>query len=452
MPEEPIRAPLPSGESHKFDMYDGYSGVKKTGRDSYFAVVWLRDAEGNIDGSATFDFREVERLRRSEFNVYMEAKLQCGTSAKEWTGRINLASASAREGVVRAFSRMFKGKEFDSCLSMAISALGKTLDKEPRSKALWQIGEPPEDGGMLLGPFVKAGAPNLIFGSGGSCKTYLVLMMLYSLATGLPFLGFKPTRKVKCLFVDYEDSETNFRRRLDSVMAGFGGAGVDDAVANIRHFKPGGAPLCDIVASLKKEIDEYGIEVMAIDSVAYACGAEVEKSETAIRYYNALDDIGIASIGIGHVTKSSSDEETKDRGQQHAIGSIFHHNAPRNIWNAVLQEGTDEADPVKNVALFHRKFNDGPRHPMVPVEVSFQGKPPALSVSARIGSGIAFDAARPLPDRILSFLRRGPTSRKALDEEFSEERPNTMKSILRRLKSSGKIRQLGGDNGDYSLI
>ncbi len=430
--------------------------IQKTGRDSYFMVVWLRDREGQVEGSARFRFSEVERLKRTEFNVHLAAEVSSGGKHKEWSGRINLASNSAREGVVRAFSRMFDGKEFDSCFSDAIVALGKRLDSEAIAKPVWKLEAFPEGNQMLFPRFIKAGSSNLIFGDGGSGKTYLVMGMLYALASGLPFLGFKPARKATSIFLNYEDSERDFQKRFHQVTAGFKGEGMDDAVVGVHHIKAFGTPLCDMVPLLKKAIQETGAEVIAIDSAAYACGAEPESADAVIRMFNALDDLGIASVIIGHIRKSDAEAENKERGQTHAIGSVFFHNAPRNIWNAVSQAPESEHDPLRRVALFHRKNNDGPKHGMTPVEVEFQGGDqdrgvPAHTVVIRPGRVSDWEDSKPLPDRILSFLTRGPTSRTKIDEEFSDVPKNTLKSSLRRLKERGKVRQLGGDNGDYSL-
>lgn len=423
--------------------------VERTGRDSYRVTIWLRDDKEEIDGMATFECKEVERLRRSEFNVFLEASFAHGDQHKEWSQRINLASSSAREGVVRAFSRMFKGKEFDSVFSEAVRMLERYMDAEPRSVTIGQV-EPLAEKKMLLAPFITAGSPNLIFGDGSSCKTYISIGMMVAVATGKRFLGFAPDHKAPVMILDYEDTGPKFFDRVNRVLSGVPDAPeLADVEANIHYFKAAGVPVADMVPALKEEVSRHGIELLVIDSVAYACGAEIEKAEAVIRYFNALDAIGVATLGIAHVTKSSSEAEDRIKGQKHAIGSIFFNNAPRNIWNVQKQGDENDMEPVKNIALFNRKANDGPLHPMVPVQVDFS-VPGATSI--RSGNRDDWEDAKPLGERITSFLmRRGPAKRQDIERHLEGEKPEGVKTALRRLRSQGRIRLIGGDGGEYAM-
>jgi len=84
-----------------------------------------------------------------------------------------------------------------------------------------------------------------------------------------------------------------------------------------------------------------------VDSAALAAGGEPERAETAIRYFNALAQLGARSLSVAHVTKGDED--------QWPFGSIFFHNSARSTWNVKLLQEQEEG--IAHVGLFHRKAN-----------------------------------------------------------------------------------------------
>jgi hypothetical protein len=89
-----------------------------------------------------------------------------------------------------------------------------------------------------------------------------------------------------------------------------------------------------------------GVGFMIIDSAGLACGGEPEKAEGAIRFFNALNSLGLSSLTTAHVTK----EETKEL---YPFGSIFWHNGARMTWNV---QGDRDLD-VLHLGFFCRKAN-----------------------------------------------------------------------------------------------
>lgn len=413
--------------------------------DGSFGVVILHP---DNKGSTAFHFANVEYLNRSEVNSHVEAMIDIEGITTAYSGRLNLASISSREAFARAMGRISKNKqEFDSYLSAAITAVYKKLNETPFVQSVTEI--PPITGNMMLfDPFITDKSANLIFGDGSSTKSYICIHLAISLVSGLPFAGFKPARKINVLYFDYEDIGGKFSDRVHRVASGMAQAPSLEDLANLKYMKPRGRSLEENVTILKEVIAKHKIELIIIDSAAYACGAEIEKADAVIRYFNALDKLGIASLAIAHVTKSSVDVDNKMKGQQHAIGSIYFHNGPRNIWNVVKQGDENDQDSVKKVCMFHRKCNDAKLSRFVPLEVDFSK---TSCTSIRVGDEKDWEEARTIQEKILSYLRGGLRSKKDIDQEFSEESKETVKSALRRLKAAGKITQFGGDRGDYGI-
>ncbi len=85
-----------------------------------------------------------------------------------------------------------------------------------------------------------------------------------------------------------------------------------------------------------------------VDSVAKACGDDLNKQEIVSAYTNAIDRIGAtSSLSLAHITKDEKDKAP--------IGSAYWFNDPRLIWNVKrLGNGNGEM----GVALYNKKAND----------------------------------------------------------------------------------------------
>ena len=417
--------------------------------DGSYSVVIIHDLDSPTDhGSTIFTFHELERVKRSEFHAFLEVEIHHEGKHHRYSSRLNLASDSARGNFCRSLARIVGNKkEFDSQLSQAIESLTAELNQLPKSHRVTEL-EPITGNLMLFPPFLTDKSANLVFGDGSSTKSYLCIHLAISLVTGLPFAGFLPARKINVLYLDYEDVGGKFADRVNRIAGGMAKTPDLADLENLRYMKARGVALPDMVGALREEILKHKIELLVIDSAAYACGAEIEKADAVIRYFNALDSLGIASLAIAHVTKGSMEQENKLKGQQHAIGSIYFHNGPRNIWNVVKQGDENDQEPVKKVCMFHRKCNDSRLARPVPLEVDFSHE---LKTTIRVGHEADWEEAQSLGTKILRFLKGGLRSREDIDQEFSEESKNTIKVALRRLKASGQIKQLGGDRGDYLL-
>jgi hypothetical protein len=420
----------------------------REGIDGSYTTTIIHEPAGEA-GSITFKFQEIERTKRTEFDSYVDVIIHEGTDIFEYSSRLNLASMSSREAFIRALQRIGGKKPYDAYLSKAISAITKKLDAIPKAVRVTEL--PAWEGAKyLFWPFVTDKSANLIFGDGGSNKSYICIQIAVAIATNTPFAGFTPGRKASVLYLDYEDDASKFNDRVMRVVSGMPTSPTLEDLWNIMHMKPNGLSLPDLKHQLKEIIKKNNIELLIVDSVAYACGAEIEKADAVIKYFNALDSLGIASLGIGHITKGSADAEKRINGQQHAIGSIFFNNGPRNIWNAVKLGDENERESVKKVCLFHRKCNDASLERPVPLEVDFSRE---NIVTIRKGDERDWQEAESLGDRIIRYIKSGkPTDRKSIDQEFEDVPMNTLKITLKRLKTAGKIIQPGGFKGDYMLV
>ena len=405
------------------------------------------------DARIKFEFKDIEWGRNRALEADLNVLLLIGEFKPiEYGNRININSLSARRDMASELDRSF-GKEYPWSLLLAgCSPLLKTyVTNRSQSKSVWDIeprGERPEN---LLEPLLADKATNLLFGMGGGGKTYLCARLAISVASGIPLLGFMPSRKTSVLFLDYEDVEDEFRARIDELASGIQPSPNFADLAKIRYRNAGGIPIHDLIPRLKEEILQEEIGLLIVDSVGSACGSELERAESATGYWNDLNSLCVTTLSIAHVAKGgaeNSDGEVNMKGQRAAFGSVFFHNGARNTWNLVARE---EDSSILKTCLYHRKSNRGRKYGLIPVETDFSQLETKNIVTVTRGSESDWEEALPISKRIQKFLSGGLRSREDINREFEDVPKGTLRSALSRLVREKRVVNFGGEKGDYRL-
>lgn len=403
-------------------------------------------------GIAKFDFGNIEQSKSDTLNVLLSVEyLIVGSHPRPFTQRINLLSGSSMEALSRMLAKAFgKSLQWEMLLNTAQSALIRYLANRDLSLDLSEVAD--EETPMLFSPFLVKDGANMLFGDGGTGKTYFCLRLALSLATGKEFLGYTPEEPAATLFIDYEDNEKSASYRLSRLCAD-PSLGLDPKVAKkfIRYLNPQGAPLYTIIPALKKIIREHHIGLVLVDSVASACGAEPEKAEAAAQYYNALKSLNVTSLSIAHVTKTEGAKQDK------AFGSVFWHNLARNTWNIQGEEDEEQdrttlgavlGEKSRQLAMYHRKFNGGPKSPPINMTITYGMR------------DVRFDGGKPdywnkdkkLETRVVTALKlSGGRTRAQLEEDLLDVSLKSLKNVLGVLKQKGVIHKEETKGGKYYL-
>ena len=200
----------------------------------------------------------------------------------------------------------------------------------------------PEAADFLIDPILYDRNPTIIFGDGGSGKSYVAMAMGAGLAKGKTYVdGLSVNRKCVVGYLDWEMSSWEHRGRFESIT----GPDMPEDLIYIQCV----APLPEDVDRLRKYAREYGINYWIVDSVAPACGGEPESAQVAAAYFNALRALGGASLSIAHISKMGNNQDQKP------FGSTFWHNLARLTWFA---KATQLPEGI-SVALYNRKNNLG---------------------------------------------------------------------------------------------
>jgi hypothetical protein len=200
---------------------------------------------------------------------------------------------------------------------------------------------------FLLNPLLYVANPTVIYGPGGSMKSYFALYCGMLLASGVSANGlYHSGDSRKVLYLDYEMTAPDLRGRTKWLRAG------DARLTSTPDYRRCFRPLADEVTELRKVIIEGAYEVLIVDSLSLAAGgAELEKAEAPQRFNAALRTLAVTSLLIGHTPK---DRESVPE-ERTLYGNVFFRNLARSVWE-VRKDGTV-------LGLFHRKNNLGPELP-----------------------------------------------------------------------------------------
>jgi len=244
---------------------------------------------------------------------------------------------------------------------------------------------------------------SVLFGDGGTGKSFLALRLLSELAAGGLSVG---------LF-DWELSETTHRLRLEAI----NGPNMPD-VRYVRLERP----LVHEVDRLRRIIRQDGLRYAVLDSIGYGTAGAPESAEAAMDYCRAVRQLGIGCLALAHVTKA-------ENGDQRPFGSTFWHNSARATWNLKLAN-TSQDGQVLQLAGFHRKSNLGRLRPPIGLKVSFE-EPRVYFTPIDAATIDEVASSLPMHVRLRGALHSGLKTISQLADEL-DAKPDTVKKALTR--------------------
>jgi hypothetical protein len=396
--------------------------------------VFRRIGEGRyrltiVDHGIEFD---VDRVWRQRNDLIGELVVSCGLKGARTvdgclsSGNFNLSSIRERQERARHLSTRARTQgelDWDGLLEeLCIRVTAAEREGDP-ARLLRDYPRPaPDDTFEIEGVQLFKQHPVVVFGDGGTAKSYLALFLAGRLAQ----------RGTNVLFADWELSGSDHMERLARLF----GATPPDV-----HYARCERPLTVESERLARIVEELGIEYLICDSVAFAADGPPESAETAAKYFRAVRHIGVGSLHIAHVTKPK-DEERDRASNQKPFGSVFWHNAARATWFVKRATAAgDERDIA--VGLYNQKTNLGPTRRAVGFGLRFDDE---VTEVRRIDLADVDDLAGSLPlwQRMKHALSSGPVTAIALAQELGQpdeaedttkRRVETISRTARRLKN-----------------
>ena len=366
------------------------------------------------------------RLRDAGDGVQSEITITRDAHPLHWS-RLNLASLSAREGLVTKLNRTrtrIPWRELieEACRETAVRFRqgAPTVDLVPRRGVVER---------RLVDKLVLDQDINVLFSDGGSGKSLLALALGIAVRTGTALPGGPtPRRTGPVLYLDWESCQEEHEERLAGLLAGVRVPGP----VPIAYRKMVSA-LADDAPVLRQEVAKAGAILVVVDSLVPACGAEPETADATIRAFAALRSFGVASLVLAHVNKTMAD----GRGASRPFGSVFVQNLPRNVWE--LRRADEAAEDVLATGLFHRKTNRGRLLPPFSLQFTFDNNATTIQ-----GGDVTHDAGlrerAGLPHSIKTTLRAGARTVPQLAEELEASEDSVRKTLNRLAKSGAVVR------------
>jgi hypothetical protein len=379
-----------------------------------------RDFRRLDDGHYLFTLDElgiafrVDRLRRKFDELVGELTVTCTLAgARTFEGVLsvadfNLSAIRARDDRARYLAKRSAAKDVDWCglLEELVQRVQRAERTGQPAAALRRLPRPaPDDTLEIDGLPLPERHPTILFGDGGTGKSYLALYIAGRLAQ----LGVRPA------LLDWELGAEDHRERLERLF----GPDMPD-VMHVRCSRP----LVHEVDRLRRILCDEEIGFLIYDSIAFACDGPPEAAEVAGRYFQAVRQLGAGSLHLAHVSRA-------DGADQRPFGSTFWHNGARSTWNIKLAENLPGTNMI-TVGLYHRKSNLAGLRPAVGFELTFD---PDRTTIRRVQVADVADLAGHLSirQRMAHLLRRGAMSADLIADELQAD-VETIKRTARRYK------------------
>jgi hypothetical protein len=267
-----------------------------------------------------------------------------------YQARLNLVSHQAKEGLPKILAKRTPdtGIEWDQVVERFCLDVLADLRRPKQRHRLGKL--PRRNQEFMLWPLLHLGEPTIIYGAGGTGKSTIAAAVVVSVQTGCELVPGWRSMSAPVLVLDWESRPQSWNDRVDALAAGAGLDGVEFEYMRLAR------PLHEVVDQVAEVATDRGIGLLIVDSVGMASGAGHEHTDAnsmAIQLFGALEEIGVTSLLIDHVT---GEDRKSDKTVSKPYGSIFKENLARSTWE--LRREKDPADTAE-ILLTHIKVNEG---------------------------------------------------------------------------------------------
>jgi len=269
--------------------------------------------------------------------------------------KINLTSQQSLNTIIRALREMtddyFPDIDWPKIMEQLVVNVSKYKGGNMESVLIGNTPVVNEEKHYIF-PFIRKNAINIIYGAGGSGKSYLSVLFGLLVQSGKSYAGLAPDQG-NVLYIDWESDPEDLNERLRAVKKGLVEVHPDIADIEFLYYRAKDKFVNeeDTIADM---IVENNIGLIIIDSFGGALAGEINDSEASMQLANCLRSLGVSILGIDHVSKSNSNSP---------IGTVYKVNLARNLWSVTSK--VDEVNNEMEVVLKHTKTNSKKENPRV---------------------------------------------------------------------------------------
>jgi hypothetical protein len=214
----------------------------------------------------------------------------------------------------------------------------------------------------LVYPLAIKNNANIFYADRSSAKSLFMMFLDILLSSGWvsnPF-GLGILRHYKVLFLDWENDASTVGWQEQCLANGMEIEWLDIAYWHCS------LPLAKCLPQIQKKINEIGADVIIIDSLGLATGGNLNDSEPALNFYNALRQLPVTPLIIAHTAKDVNNK------RKTVYGNAFYENLARCIWE--LHKYQEEGSSELKLSLYNRKSPPfSGFHPPLGFEFKFDG-------------------------------------------------------------------------------
>lgn len=401
--------------------------------DDRFVCQWTQDGIGIV----------FTVLREKSDGLHGEVRVQQIDDAGTPTGtvhsaRLNLSSTSQRQTLVRQLSKRSKGEPIDWDSYVEEACIKTTTRFRQGSPAVdLSLGQEEAEDRYAVYPLLPLGETCILYGDGGSGKSYLALSLALAVATSHPLPGgIRPLVTGSTLYLDYETDHKGQIRRLRRLSRGLG---LPDPPP--FYYRRLDRALADDVQTIREDVRRLTPALFIVDSIAPACGGEPESAEVILRFMNTIRSVAPTAtrVIISHISKGDLEKR-----RAKPFGSTFTRNAARACWE--IRRSNEEETDTLTLALFHDKSNDDRLHRPIALKFGFD-VPDRVTLSASdLQESPDLAASTTLKTRIRYALSGGAKTLVDLSEEL-EANPRSVNTALRRMTNVVQLESKEGRGG-----
>ena len=317
---------------------------------------------------------------------------------------LNLLAGRTRRSIAKLLRDQVQQIDWDEVLKQV--CLG-VIQRHREGEPVVQVRDipKPESIKWRVEPIVTEGVPTLIYGYGGTGKSYLAAYFASLISAGYPAQRFMP-EPGPVLYLDYENTEADNARRFDALHVGL--ALLDRSSV---HYRRCSQRLATEVQEIQKIVLERGIQMVVVDTAGPACGGDPESAQSSIRFFMALRSLNVTSLILAHKSKMS--------GSTGPFGSVYWMNYPRNVFH--VKKSQAEEEEVLHIGLFHEKANDGRLMKPIGFRLEFLSDGAEVQVAREdVGDIPELEESLSLSDRIGVVIKHNKYAPMSI-EEIAEE-------------------------------
>jgi hypothetical protein len=324
---------------------EGQPVTRSTGADSVEVLM------PHPAGSVKFSFSEMSWSARAlDATLAVDVNVT-GVAAAPYNTRLNLNSSSGRDGIRRELEQVFgkQAVEWSRMLSTATSEAGRIWKQIDLSIDLADVEAAPRR--WFLDQRIPLEAVTIVFGMGGSGKSFLVLDMALHAMMEAQWLGIAMEPIESILVVDYEDQPDEWRIRVEQLCSSN-----EWEFPNGRfRYLPGNAiPIHEQKERIRALVKEHRIGLVIVDSASSASGGQLTETTSVSQVVNFLQSLGVTVIMTAHNTKAED--------SQYPYGSVNWHNLVRATH--YVQQTQEDGSRTAHIAMWQRKGNRGRQRPI----------------------------------------------------------------------------------------